>query len=283
MVNVLAAMLVLAAGGEALTAGSVQLVADGFKFTEGPVWMPDGYFVFSDIPANTIYKDDKSVFRRPSGKSNGLSLDNQGRLVACEHWNRRVTRTAEDGSITVLADQYQGKKFNSPNDLAIRSDGAIFFTDPPYGLEDREAELDFSGVFMVVPGEEPKLLFKEWERPNGLAFSPDEKTLYIGDSQAGIIHAFDAAKDGTLSNGRLFAETPGPDGMKVDKQGRLWTTASDGVRVYAPDGVLVGTIEFPRKPANCAFGGENGRTLFVTARDSVFQVAIAAEGILPGK
>jgi gluconolactonase len=213
------------------------------------------------------------VYRKPSGNSNGLALDRQGRLLTCEHGNRRVARTERDGTTSVLADSYQGKKLNSPNDLVVRSDGAIFFTDPPYGIEEEQSELGFSGVYLIDPRGGLTLLFDEFKRPNGVALSPDEKTLYLGDSGAGIIHVFAVARDGTLSNGRLFAPCPGPDGMKTDEKGRLWTTAKDGVRVYAPGGSLLETIAFPERPANCAFGGEDGTVLYVTARKGLYKVA----------
>lgn len=262
--------------------GAPEIVLDGLEFSEGPVWIPGEGLIFSDIPADTIYRADKTVFRRPSGKSNGLTLDNEGRLIACEHGNRRVTRTEPGGAVTVLADRYLGRKFNSPNDVVVRSDGALFFTDPPYGLEGREPELPFAGVYCIAPDGEVKLLSVYFQRPNGLAFSPDEKTLYIGDSGAGFIHAFEVAHDGALSKMRLLAEGVGPDGMKVDQTGNLWTSAKDGMRVYSPGGALLATIPFPEQPANCAFGGEDGKTLYVTARHGLYQIRCKAPGILPG-
>ena len=272
-------MLTLAAEAD-LTQGPVETVAEGFEFTEGPVWMPGEGWIFSDIPADTIYRADKSVFRSPSGKSNGLAIDNEGRLIACEHWNRRVTRTEKDGSITVLADNYLGRKFNSPNDLTIRSDGMIFFTDPPYGLEERAAELEFSGVYAIMPEGKVRLLSVYFKRPNGLALSPNEKTLYVGDSGAHFIQAFDVAQDGTLTHSRLFCRAA-PDGMKVDEAGRLWTTNGQGVSVFTPDGEPVGTIRFPQPPANCAFGEEDRKTLFVTARTGVYKVRVTTPGLRP--
>ena len=273
---------IAAAGDGALEVGPVETVAEGFKFTEGPVWLPGEGLIFSDIPADTIYRADKTVFRKPSGKSNGLAVDFEGRLIACEHWNRRVTRTEKDGSITVLADQFLGRKFNSPNDLVVRSDGTVFFTDPPYGLEKREAELPFNGVYAVSPAGNVKLLSVYFKRPNGIALSPDEKTLYVADTEQRLVQAFDLAEDGTLSNSRLLCEVPGPDGMKVDERGRLWVTA-DGVRVYEPDGKHAGTIEFPLRPANCAFGDEDGMTLYVTARTGVYKVRCGVKGLGAGK
>lgn len=279
---VLATVLVLGVG-ESLTARPVEMVADGLKFTEGPVWLPGEGLIFSDIPADTIYRADKTVFRQPSGKSNGLALDTQGRLIACEHGNRRVTRTETDGTITVLADRYLGRKLNSPNDLVVRSDGTIFFSDPPYGLEKRERELPFNGVYAILPDGQIKLLSVYFKRPNGLALSPDEKTLYIGDSGGGFIQVFDVARDATLSNSRLLDEGVGPDGMKMDERGRLWTSAHDGIRVYTPDGTLLQTIAFPEQPANCGFGDEDGKTLYVTARHGLYKVRCTVAGLRPAR
>ncbi len=284
MTALLIGLTVLGAGG-GFAAGDVQKVADGFMFTEGPLCLPDGTLLFSDIPANKIFRADKTVFRDPSGQSNGLTLDTEGRLIAAEHQTRRVTRTAADGAITVLAERYQGKRFNSPNDVIVRSDGLLFFTDPPYGLkgglEGPDAELDFSGVYSLVPGSEAKARAKDFLRPNGLALSPDEKTLYVADTKAAHVRAFDVAADGALSNDRVLCELPGPDGMKVDTKGNLWCTARDGVRVISPKGELLETIAFPAVPANCTFGGVDGKTLYVTARMGVYRVPVSVPGIRP--
>lgn len=266
-----------------LVAGSVETVAQGFQFTEGPLWLPGTGLIFSDIPADSIFKADKTVFRKPSGKSNGLTLDREGRLTACEHGNRRVTRTEKDGTITVLADQYLGRKLNSPNDVVVRSDGMIFFSDPPYGLEGRQLELPFAGVYCIAPDGKLTLLSVYFKYPNGLAFSPDEKTLYVSDSGGSLIEAFDVEKDGTLTNARTFATKVGPDGMKVDEQGRLWTSAKDGIRVYQPGGELLDTIRFPEQPSNCAFGDDDGKTLYVTARHGVYKIRCAIAGMRPAK
>lgn len=283
MLAVLIAACAIAQSPAEFTAGPVETVAEGFIFTEGPVWLPDGTLLFSDIPANKIFRGDKTVFRDPSGQSNGLTLDREGRLIAAEHLNRRVTRTEADGSVVVVADRFEGKRFNSPNDVVVRADGAIFFTDPPYGLPGGlggpNAELDFSGVYAVLPGAAPKVLVKDFKKPNGLTLSPDEKILYVADTEGGHIRAFDLAEDGSVSNDRLFCELPGPDGIKTDTAGNIWATASDGVRVIAPDGALLQTIEFPQNPANCAFGGADGKTLYVTARRAVYKVATTVAGI----
>ncbi|OQB42952.1 MAG: Gluconolactonase precursor [Candidatus Hydrogenedentes bacterium ADurb.Bin179] len=268
-----------------MVTGKVETVSEGYAFTEGPLYLPDGTLIFSDIPSDTIFKHDKSVFRRPSGESNGLTLDREGRLIACEHKNRRVSRTESNGTITVLAERYEGKRLNSPNDVIVRSDGTLFFTDPSYGLpgglEDPQAELNFCGVYGISPQGVLRLLADDFIKPNGLALSPDEKILYIADTEGKQIRAFDAESDGTLSNGRIFCELPGPDGIKTDRQGFLWSTASDGVRVYDPQGTLVETIPFPQTPSNCAFGGDNSRILYVTARKGVYKIRTSHEGLHP--
>ena len=269
-------------GADSLTSGPIETVAEGFKFTEGPVWLPGGPLIFSDIPADTIYKADKTVYRQPSGKSNGLTLDTEGRLVACEHWNRRVSRTEKDGTVVTLADNYNGSKLNSPNDVIVRSDGMIFFTDPPYGLEGREQELEFHGVYAIPPSGGLVLVVDDFVKPNGLALSPDEQVLYVADTERGHIRAFDLAPDGSVSNDRVFCELPRPDGMKLDVTGNVWSTAQDGMRVFNPAGEHLQTIVFPQAPANCAFGDEDGKALYVTARTGVYKVRCAVEGIMAG-
>ena len=264
-----------------------ERIATDLKFTEGPVWHPDGYLLFSDIPANAIYKltpDGKlETFRSPSGNSNGLTLDRRGRLVACEHGNRRVSRTESDGTIVTLADRYQGKRLNSPNDLVVKSDGSVYFTDPPYGVKPDQRELDFQGVYRIAPDGTLTLLVDDFERPNGLAFSPDEKVLYVADTAREHVRAFDLQSDGTLANDRVFAEGVsekghGPDGMKVDVNGKLYVTA--GVTwVFDSTGKHLGNIVTPEAPANCAFGGTDNKTLFITARTSVYWVKLKVQGV----
>jgi gluconolactonase len=283
---IIAAMSLGAApDGTAMTAGPPEQVATGFKFTEGPLWLGEGGLIFSDIPGDTIYRADKSVFRAPSGASNGLTLDREGRLLVCETKTRRVTRTEKDGAVTVIADRFEGHRFNSPNDVVVRSDGTIFFTDPPYGLpkgmQDPAAELGFAGVFAVKPGEAPRVLGKDFATPNGLAFSPDEKTLYVSDTEGKHIRAFDVAADGTLSKGREIYTLPVPDGLKVDAAGRVWCSAQDGVHVIGQDGKRLELIAVP-DASNVAFGDADAKALYVTAIQSVFKVRIRESGILPG-
>jgi gluconolactonase len=289
MIAALVLSALICAEPQSLTIGSVEVVAEGFKFTEGPLWLSEGRLIFSDIPADTIYALEKkeeglqqSVYRQPSGESNGLAVDAKGRLIACEHKNRRVTLTESDGTVKVLADKYEGKRLNSPNDVVVRADGTVFFTDPPYGLAERKPDLDFSGVFAIRPDGSLKLLANDFDRPNGLAFSPDQKTLYVADTTKSRVRAFDVVADGTLSNDRVFCELPGPDGMKVDVDGNLWCTARDGVRVLDSKGKLVQTIEFPQVPANCGFGDEDLRSLYVTARTAVYKIRCTAKGIAGG-
>ena len=254
----------------------VTKLADGFSFVEGPVWNPRGFTVFSDIPANTVYQVDlggkTAVLRRPSGHANGNAYDLRGRLVSCEH-DRRVSREKPDGSFETLADSFEGKKLNSPNDVAIFSDGSIFFTDPTYGIKAEESELGFRGLYRIGTDGHMELLDRDWQQPNGLCFSPDFKHLYVGDSQAGQIWKYDVDAKGALSHKILLDTIPkpgDPDGMKCDTRGNLYATGPGGVRVYSPQGVLKGLIAVPKDPANLCFGGRDGKTLFITARDTVY-------------
>jgi gluconolactonase len=258
-------------------------VATDLGFTEGPVWHPDGYLLFSDIPNDRIHRlqdGTLSVHREPSGNSNGLTLDRDGNLLACEHGGRRVSRQRGD-LVETVASHYDGKRLNSPNDGVVRSDGRIFFTDPPYGIEEAQRELPYNGVFTVADGT-LSLLIDDFDRPNGLAFSPDERTLYIADTQRLHVRAFDVAADGALSNGRVFAEMAErgrPDGMKVDSEGRLYVAAGT-LQVFAPDGAPLGVIDCPQSPANCAWG-DTGSTLYITARTAVYKLRLDARGIAP--
>lgn len=263
-------------------------MAEGFQFTEGPLWQPDGFLLFSDIPANTIYKwkPDKKleVFRRPSGNANGNALDEQGRLITAEHGNRRLSRTLENGEIVTLTDRYEGKRLNSPNDLAIKSDGSIYFTDPPYGIKPKQEEFGFYGVYRLAPDGTLTLLVRDFVRPNGIAFSPDEKKLYVNDSQKGHIRVFDVKTDGTLENGRIFAERKDsskegvPDGMKIDNEGNVYSTGPGGVWVFSPSGNLLGKIEVPEAPSNLAWGDRSYKTLYITARNSLYQIPLKVAG-----
>ncbi|MCP2727287.1 SMP-30/gluconolactonase/LRE family protein [Limnofasciculus baicalensis] len=268
----------------------IQRVATGFQFTEGPIWLPEeNYLLFSDIPANKIYKltpeGKLTIFREPSNNSNGLTRDKQGRLITCEHSTRRVTRTEKDGTITVLVDRFQGKKLNSPNDIVVKSDGYIYFTDPPYGIQPEEQEQPIQGVYRLAPDSREIILVADnFDKPNGLAFSPDETKLYIDDSQRRHIRVFDVQPDGTLTNGSIFhdmkVKQPGlPDGMKIDVQGNIYCTGGGGVWVFDSEGNHLGTIVTPEIPANCAWGDEDWRSLYITAQTSVYQIRVNIAGI----
>lgn len=256
-----------------------ERVATNFQFAEGPVWHPEGYVLFSDVQGNRIVKwtalNQTTTFRQPSGNSNGLVFDVQGGLIACEHSNRRVSRTDLEGKIISLADRYNGMRLNSPNDLALKSDGSVYFTDPPYGINPGQQELPFNGVFRISPEGGLTLLAQDFDRPNGLAFSPDETKLYIADTSRGHIRIFDVQADGTLQGGDVFVQVSSPDGMKVDDKGRLYIASSSGIAVFMPDGEAFGTIEFPEQPANCCFGDPDKRALFVTARTSLYKVGLS--------
>ena len=269
----------------------VEKLAEGFEFTEGPVWHPGGFLLFSDIDGDTIYQWQENqkaeIFRRPSGKANGNTLDREGRLITAEHTNRRVSRTEIDGKIVTLADKYEGKSLNSPNDLVVKSDGSIYFTDPPYGIKKEQEELGFYGVYRLAPDGKLTLLVKDFVRPNGITFSPDEKKLYIDDSQESHIRVFDVNPDGTLTNGRIFAELKDPnkkgvpDGMKTDIQGNIYSTGPGGVWVFSPAGNLLGTIEVPEAATNLAWGDSDSKTLYITAGKSLYRIRLKIAGVRP--
>jgi len=291
----------------------VEKVADGFQFVEGPVWYrPGGYLLFSDIPGNVIMQwspsGGKMVFRDhifadsyPAGKqvgTNGLTLDRLGRIISAEHGNRRISRIARDGKLTVLADRYEGKRFNSPNDVVVKKNQDIYFTDPPFGLLNpgqslQDAlrsplrELNFNGVFRITAAGKIDAVAKDIALPNGLAFSPDEKKLYVANSAGKTWSAFDVRPDGTLGPGRILYDAdqetgPGvPDGMKVDTAGNLWATGPGGILVVSPQAKLLGVIAFPEVPANCAWGDADGKTLYVTARTGLYRIRTNVAGIRP--
>lgn len=280
-----------------IAAGDPEKIAGGFEFTEGPVWHPDGYLLFSDIPAARIYRWEPSgqatVFREGSGNSNGLTLDRQGCLMACEHGNRRVSRTLADGTIETVADRYGNGRLNRPNDLIVKSDGSVYFSDPPYGAKPadppyrpEEREQPCNGLYRVTPNRQIELLADDFERPNGLAFSPDESVLYVDDSAKRHVRAFDVLPDGRLTNSRVFADMdhpqPGsPDGMKVDVQGNLYVAGATGVWVFTAAGEHLGVITTPERPANMAWGDADRQTLYITARESVYRVRTLVAGVRP--
>ena len=263
-----------------LKRAAVERVATGFQFTEGPTWNPKGFLYFSDIPGNTIYKMDEvghvAVFLRPSDQANGTALDAAGNLIVCRHHGRDVVQLTPERDVRVIADRFEGGRFNSPNDCVVAKDGAIYFTDPSYGLGDRPKEQDCEGVYRVVPDGTVTRVIREMAGPNGLGFSPDGKTLYVADSIDEKVRAYALREDGSVADGQDFAsmktEKEGvPDGMAVDGEGIIYCTGGGGVWVFSADGEHLGTIETPEVPANCAFGGREGRTLYVTARNSVYR------------
>jgi gluconolactonase len=267
--------------------GDVEKVRGGFMFAEGPVWIASkSMLLFTDIPADTIHQLQPpatvTVFRMPSGKSNGLGLDAEGRLIASEHDNRRVSRTLADGTVVTVADRWQGKRLNSPNDNITRSDGTIYFTDPPYGLPTGQTrELDFQGVFRVDPAGTLHLESRDMNRPNGVALSPDEKTLYVDDSADGLVRTFPIKPDSSLGPPTTFVPSTGGggDGMAIDDAGNLYVTTNAGVQVYKPNGMTWGTIAVPEVPTNCTFGDSDRKTLFITAPTSLYRVTLTAPGL----
>lgn len=266
--------------------GVVELVADTFMFTEGPQWMPaKGTLVFSDIPGNRIHAltppSTITTFLEPSGNSNGLAIDKNGVLHACEHGNRRVSRIDMGGMVTTVVDTYQGKKLNSPNDLIIRDDGNIYFTDPPYGLANPNlSELGFQGIFRFTPTGTLELIANDMSRPNGIALSPDQKTLYIDDTDSGELRTYQLDADGKAgAMAKLVTTSPNPDGMTVDAQGNLFVSTSVGIEVFDSNGKLWGTIAVPQQPANCAFGGADRKTLYITARTALYRVTLQGPGL----
>ncbi len=281
--------------------GSAELetLCTGLRWAEGPVWFGDGnYLLWSDIPNDRIMRWIPGVgvseFRRPAGNTNGHTRDREGRLVSCSHGNRRVERTEHDGRITVLAETHGGKRLNSPNDVVVKSDGTIWFTDPAYGIESDyegnrgDQEQEVCHVFRIDPQTgETKIVCADFDRPNGLAFSPDESILYIADSgfshgpdRPHHIRKFAVGADNSLSGGEVFAEvSPGlPDGFRCDTEGNIWTSAGNGVQVYTPEGDLIGKVNTPKPAANVTFGGPKKNWLFICATDSVHLLHTAVNG-----
>ncbi len=258
-------------------------LGSGFEFLEGPCWytLADG-LVFSDIPADCIYfwseKDGISEWRKPSNHANGNTLDNEGRLLTCEHGKRRVIRTEFDGSFSVVCDSYQGRKLNSPNDIICQRDGTIWFTDPPYGIEPDEMEQPHSYVFRVGKDGNPEAVADDFVKPNGLSFSPDETLFFVSDTdnERHHIRRFDVLPNKQLVGGEVFKTiSPGKsDGFRIDPKGRLFTSAGDGIWIMSSDAQVLGKVLVPETPSNCAFGGPNYDTLFITARTSLYAIEL---------
>jgi gluconolactonase len=277
----------------------VEKLHGGMLWAEGPVYVADGDFLlWSDIPNDRILQYlpglGVRVFRAPADNSNGHTRDREGRLVSCEHGTRRVTRTEHDGAINVLAERYQGKRLNSPNDVVVKSDGTIWFTDPNYGImsdyegHKAESEIGANYVYRLDPRNgELGVVADDFVKPNGLAFSPDEKTLYIADSGASHdpagprhIRAFDVGDNGKLAKGRIFAEVKSgvPDGFRLDSDGNLWTSAGDGVHCFSPRGTFLGKIRIAETVSNVCFGGPKRNRLFITATTSLYAVYVSQTG-----
>jgi gluconolactonase len=277
---------------EVLESDKVERLATGFKFTEGPLWHPDGFYYFVDIRSNNLHRitpgKPAELVRSNTNESNGTTWDLQGRFVICEGGNRRVTRWAPDAKsdMHVLMDNWQGKKLNRPNDVLCKSDGSLYFTDPGYRVPFEQREMSHAGIYRVTP-DGTKTLVADFEYPNGLAFSPDERTLYVANTRwAQYIHLLEMDADGNMVRRRIFAEMPSdgdkngvPDGMKVDVEGRVYCTGPDGCWVFAPDGRLIGNIKLPEFPANVAFGGPDLKTLFFTANTSVYTMRAKTPGV----
>lgn len=275
-------------------AAELEQVAAGFEFVEGPIWHPAArHLTFSDIVGNTIYRwseaEGARVFRRPSQMANGNAYDPQGRILTCEHATSRVTRTALDGRVEVLASHYDGKELNSPNDIVVKRDGSVYFTDPASGRSERwgvprSQELDFQGVYRLDPASQAlTLLVDDFDKPNGLCFSVDETLLYVNDTARGHIRVFDVRSDGTLTQGRVWAELEPlgvgvADGMKCDAAGHIYCTGPGGVHIFDPAARLLGVIQTPQQAANLCFGGDDLRTLYITASTALYRLALRTPG-----
>jgi gluconolactonase len=270
----------------------LETVATGFGFTEGPVWDGAGFLYVSDETLNKIYRVYVSDVRKEEvialGDPDGNTYDQHGRLIDCASVLRAIIEVSKDGKYKILADNFEGKKFNSPNDVISGPNGALYFTDPTLDLpEGQKQEIPFQGVYRLDPSGSVRLLTKDLTQPNGLAFSPDGKRFYVDDSAQKNIHVYDFAADATLSNGRVFGEEPGgkgegvPDGIKVDESGNLFVTGPKGIWIWSPEGVHLGTIAMPEQPANLTWGGPDLRTLYITATTSVYRLRTSAKGFLP--
>ena len=283
-----------------ISTARLEKLYEGCRWAEGPAYFPAGrYLIWSDIPNDRMLRYDEtsgavSVFRHPAGYSNGNTVDRQGRLISCEHGNRRVSRTEHDGSITVIASHHGGKRLNSPNDAVVKSDGSIWFTDPAYGIDsDYEghkspSEIGACHVYRVDPNGEITVVADDFVRPNGIAFSPDEKLLYVADTGATHvkdgprhIRVFEVGDDNRLTGGKVFATcTSGLfDGFRLDEAGRLWTSAGDGVHCYHPDGTLIGKILVPETVANVVFGGPKRNRLYICATTSLYAIMLPVNGM----
>jgi len=261
----------------------VEKVEHKFSFTEGPVWSRDGYLLFSDVPKDRILKlvpgEKSTVFRDDTHGANGNTLDSQGRLYSCESKSRRVIRTDKKGRIEVLAEKWQGKRLNAPNDIVVRKDGHIYFTDPAFGNQADARELDFYGIYHIAPKGQMSVIARPQGRPNGIAFSPNGRILYVANSDEHNIRAYDVDKNGETSNERVIVSgiEGVPDGIRTDEKGNIYVAAK-GIAIYNSEGKLLHTIDLAETPANCAFGDADFQTLYVTARTSLYRVRMDVKG-----
>jgi gluconolactonase len=274
----------------------VDKIAGGFQFVEGPVWLSASHplisltgaetecLIFSDIPASRLYwlrGNKNGIVRESTGQANGNTLDSDGGLLSCEHLNRRVSRMTSDGTVATVIDRYQNKRLNSPNDIVVRSDGLLFFTDPPYGVREDARELNFQGLYCLDPKNlRLKLLRDNFEKPNGLAFSVDEEELFVADTEVGRLIKFSVDIDGSLSNERVFCECDRPDGIRLDQAGNVWTACLRGIEIFGPDGRHIASIELPERPANLTFGDADYRSVYICARTSIYRTRSEIPGAM---
>jgi gluconolactonase len=279
----MAAALAACAAAQDFSNLKIEKVDAGFRFTEGPVWAREGFLLFSDVPTNRILKlvpgQRSVVFRDGSHGANGNTFDTRGRLYTCESRTRRVTRTDRKGAIEVLADKWEGKRLNAPNDIVVRRDGQAYFTDPAFGNQADSRELDFYGVYHISPKGQLQLIAKPAGRPNGITLSPNGRILYVANSDERNVRAYDVARNGGVSGERVFLsgiDGP-PDGIRTDEKGNLYVTAN-ALLVYTPEGKPLSKIELAETPANCAFGDPDLQTLYITARTSIYRVRLDVKG-----
>jgi len=277
-----------------IVSSEAEKIAGGFCFVEGPVWLSASdpltpltgvkkeCLLFSDILANRLYwyrEGQTGLLREPTGQANGNTLDIDGRLLSCEHRHRRVSSMDRSGLVQTVVDSFRGKRLNSPNDIIVRSDGMVFFTDPPYGVAEEERELDFQGVFGLNPdGMQLILLRDDFDKPNGLAFSLDESELLVADTEKGHLRQFIVDMDGTLSNERVFCECDRPDGIRLDQVGNVWVACLRGIEVFDPDGCRIAFAELPERPANLVFGDADSKSVYVCARTSIYRIRSVLAG-----
>lgn len=267
-----------------------EIISSGHEFTEGPYWHPDGYLLFSDIPANRVFRwspgEESEVYLEPSGNSNGIQADINGSILLCQH-EGRLSRLTPDGELETVVDNYEGNRLNSPNDLTVHSNGTIYFTDPPFGVSDEDRELTFSGVYQLTPDGELNLFYDEFDYPNGIILSPDEQRLYVNDTETGDITVFDVDANGDVFSPRHFASV-GPwgdngaaDGMVVDMQGRIYSTGPSGISIFDENGNHLQDVSFEQSVSNLEWSGDETGMMYITSRDLVYRLQFNVEGYKP--